>query len=74
MPRQTLDTLHAQGFDASTHTFGRPNLLSVACSQCAAAVINSVPCHEAGCPNTVYECKGCNATVARRGAYCDDCR
>ena len=24
----------------------------IRCSQCAALVINGVPCHETGCPNT----------------------
>jgi hypothetical protein len=68
-----LATLHAQGFDRSSHTFGRPNLISVACSQCQSAVINGVACHERGCPNQVYECRGCNATVNRKGSYCEDC-
>lgn len=27
----------------------------VGCSQCAACVINGVPCHETGCPNQVRE-------------------
>lgn len=69
-----LEAILRQGFDRSTHTFGRPNLISVACSQCQACVINGVACHETGCLNTVYECLGCNAEVSRRGTYCEDCR
>lgn len=72
--KNRLPSVLAQGFDRSTHTFGRPNLISVACSQCQALVINGVPCHETGCPNIVHECRGCNAIVPRRGMYCADCQ
>ena len=44
------------------------------CTQCEALMINGVYCHETGCPNQTYECKGCNAEVSRRGSYCEDCR
>lgn len=36
------------GFDRSTEEEGQ---VRVRCSQCAAVVINGVPCHEQGCPN-----------------------
>ncbi len=67
------DTL---GFTNSTNTFGRPNLVSIACDSCAALVINSVPCHETGCPNATKECNGCNARIPARPylRYCEDCR
>ena len=42
------DTL---GFDQATHVpFTRE--YRIRCSQCDALVINGVPCHETGCPNT----------------------
>lgn len=42
--------LRAKGFDRSY--FSRSdNTWHIACSQCEALVINSVPCHEAGCLN-----------------------
>lgn len=68
-----LQTLRAQGFDESYHVpFTKQ--YKVKCSSCAACVINGIPCHETGCPNQVYECKGCNATVEYQGAYCEDCQ
>jgi hypothetical protein len=63
----------AEGFDLSYVVDGT-NKLQIQCSQCAACVINGVPCHETGCRNQVYECRGCNAVVERRGAYCTDCQ
>lgn len=44
------------------------------CSQCQALSINGTPTHEAGCPNQTFECRGCNARVSRKGAYCEECR
>lgn len=70
----TLENLFALGFDRSSETFGRPNLLSVACSKCQSLVINGTPTHEHGCPNQTHECKGCNNLVPRKGAYCPDCQ
>lgn len=67
------DTL-AQGFDRSSPIFGLTNRVAVGCSQCDAKVINGIATHEHGCPNIVYECKGCNNTVTRRGSYCEDCQ
>lgn len=69
-----LNDLHARGFDASAHTFGRSNLISVACSQCQALVINGTPTHERGCPNAMHECDGCDALVPANVRYCEDCR
>jgi hypothetical protein len=68
-----LETLNALGFDRSANTFGRPNLISVACSRCQALVINGIPAHEHGCPNAVHECNGCNALIPMRQRYCEDC-
>lgn len=70
----TLEELHELGFDRSDYTFGRKNLLSVACSQCQATVINGVPCHEAGCPNRTKECRGCSARIKWNQRYCEDCQ
>jgi hypothetical protein len=58
------DRLIALGFDKGSR----------GCSQCQALSVNGTPTHEAGSPNQTYECKGCNARVSRRGAYCEDCR
>lgn len=66
-----LADLQTAGFDLSRNTEGG---YRVRCSQCEASVINGIACHEAGCPNQTFECKGCNARVSRRGAYCEDCQ
>lgn len=68
-----LAALRAQGFDQSAHV-PFTTQYRVQCSQCVATVINNMPRHEHNCPNTVHECKGCNAHVGRRGAYCEDCQ
>jgi hypothetical protein len=65
--------LHAQGFDRS-HAIPFEKGARVGCSQCDAVCVNGTPCHETGCPNQTFECKGCNAEVSRRGAYCPDCQ
>ena len=64
--------LKAQGFDKS-RAIPFEKGAHVGCSQCDAKAINGVACHETGCQNQVFECKGCNAPVSRRGAYCEDC-
>jgi|MudIll2142460700_1097286.scaffolds.fasta_scaffold148432_3 hypothetical protein len=48
LKRRILADLLASGFDLS-----KPGSLgvSVRCSQCAALVIQGVPCHEPTCPN-----------------------
>ena len=46
--------LHDQGFDLSEH-IPFTKQFRVRCSQCEAAVINGVPCHENGCPNQVRD-------------------
>ncbi len=67
-----LDSLHSQGFDSSTYNKEFRHL-HVLCSQCAAVVINGVPCHETGCPNEMHECNGCNEPVGRNVRYCAEC-
>jgi len=59
------------GFDLSTKS-GRN--FNIRCSQCQSLVINGIPCHEQGCPNMTFECRGCSNRVTRRGAYCPDCQ
>lgn len=68
---QLAQSLQAQGFDRAVATVAG---VSVRCSQCDALVVNGTPTHERGCPNQVYECKGCHAIVARAGQYCEDCQ
>jgi hypothetical protein len=63
--------LESRGFDQSYIVRG--GLIRVRCSQCAAATINGIACHETGCPNAVHECHGCNALVPIRVKYCADC-
>ena len=67
MSAKQVRQLIALGFDRSN-----PGI--VACSQCAALVINNTPCHETGCPNAVHECAGCNALVSVNTKYCEDCQ
>jgi len=43
-----IQLLRRLGFDRSTRT---PGGWHIACSQCAALVINGTACHETGCPN-----------------------
>jgi hypothetical protein len=38
------------GFDLSTHV-PFTKRYRIRCSQCEAACINGIPCHETGCPN-----------------------
>jgi len=45
-----IEELRRLGFDKSSYS-SKSKSWRVACSRCAAAVINSVPCHETGCPN-----------------------
>lgn len=72
-PVMTLGDLRARGFDASRKTDGGRALV-VRCSQCAAAVLCGVPCHETGCPNASHECRGCDARVPMRVRFCADCQ
>ena len=50
MSKSNLEGLMALGFDKSTYA-KVTKTWHVQCSQCDAKVINSVPCHEHGCPN-----------------------
>ena len=68
-----LAKLLAQGFDNSSRDDENGGVF-VHCSQCAAAVISGVACHEHGCPNQVFQCAECGAMDAsRRGGLCDGC-
>lgn len=66
-----LAELEYRGFDSSRKD-GKH--ISVGCSQCAALVINGIPCHETGCPNAKHECHGCNNLIPVNQKYCEDCR
>lgn len=71
-----LDSLLARGFDRSELDDSEPAIyINVRCSQCQALVINGTATHEAGCPNAMQECKGCDTLIpARRYAkYCAEC-
>lgn len=68
-----VSQLHDQGFDNSTE--GEAGEINVACSQCAALVINGTACHEHRCPNTPCECQECGSVHRTQGAArecCDD--
>ena len=49
-----VEHLRRMGFDRSWH-IPFTSRHRVRCSQCAALVINGVPCHENGCPNRVKD-------------------
>ena len=69
--------VHALGFDQSRAVrrgFHEARQFKIACSQCAALVINGTATHEHGCPNATHECAGCNARVSMRVKYCEDCQ
>jgi len=67
-----IEALRLAGFDRTTHVpFTRS--YRVACSSCAALVINGMPAHETGCSNQTHECRGCNASVPARVRYCEAC-
>ena len=51
---KTLKRLREKGFDLSSHVPFTKHY-NVRCSQCEAAVINGVPCHERGCLNEPKE-------------------
>ena len=69
-----LATLRQLGFDLSSHV-PFTTQYRVRCSQCEAAAINGVPCHETGCPHALKECHGCNTLIPARGPkYCADCQ
>jgi hypothetical protein len=71
MSTKGLAALHARGFDNSKALMRG---YKVACSQCAALVINGIACHESRCPNEAHECNGCNALIPARQKYCEDCQ
>lgn len=48
-----LARLHLLGFDESRYNPVTQGF-RVGCSQCQAACINGIPCHEQGCPNTQH--------------------
>lgn len=60
--------LQALGFDASKR-IPFSSSIRVGCSQCEAASINGVACHETGCPNVPRTCRECGNNVPR-GAEC----
>jgi hypothetical protein len=48
----STDLLKRLGFDQSSYD-RRCGTWRVRCSQCEASVINGIPCHEHGCPNSL---------------------
>lgn len=64
----TITELEALGFDQSESD--GEGYLRVRCGQCAALVINGVPCHETGCRNKPHECRECGSMVPA-GESCD---
>lgn len=75
----TLDELHQHGFDASSEddNYDRDDCtrlhISVHCSQCEALVLNGVPTHEHGCPNTPYHCRECGSLHPSRQLAAECC-
>jgi len=68
--KSVITALKQMGFDNSRKGL---NAIDVLCSQCNALVINGIACHETGCPNTKYQCKGCYEYIDYQG-YCSDCQ
>lgn len=68
----TMQELEQWGFDKCRKD-STGELITVGCTQCAAVCVNGVPVHETGCPNTMHECKGCNAIIPVRQKYCGEC-
>jgi hypothetical protein len=66
----TAADLDQLGFDDSTQD---GDVLTVKCSQCAAAVISGVPCHEIGCPHQTGRCAECDAIIPHTRHLCADC-
>ena len=54
MKKSKVQQLRDRGFDEAYYKPGS-GTWKVQCSQCVAAVINGMPCHETGCPNQVRE-------------------
>ena len=86
----TIETFERLGFDRCTEgerecdcadecdgcddCLASPKSITIRCSQCEAAVICGVPCHENGCPNRNYPCRECDINrVGRDGALCETC-
>lgn len=59
------------GFDLSTRE-GRTQT-HIRCSQCQAATINGVPCHETGCPNRRGKCRECDFPIRAYLRICESC-
>lgn len=62
--QERIEQLQTLGFDQSWIT--DHDDIRVACSQCQAACINGIPCHETGCINTPHKCRECGTMHATR--------
>lgn len=69
----TLDELHQHGFDASRLKHPMDLRIAPECSMCEAIVINGVPTHEHGCPNTPYHCRECGSLHPSRQLAAECC-
>ena len=67
--RDIIEKYESMGFDKTTVKHYTTRL---GCSGCDCYFINGIACHETGCPNTTYECKGCNEILDYQG-YCAEC-
>lgn len=72
MSTQIIESLHRRGFDRSMEDEEEGGCFA-SCSQCAAVVINGVPCHEHGCPNDTHPCWECDAPVSKCYRLCESC-
>ncbi len=62
--------LKLDGFDLSA-PIASERSIKVACSQCAAVVINGHPSHEPACPNKPNRCRECGTTVPKGQLCCE---
>lgn len=74
MSTSRLDEVIRLGFDCSEiDARDGQSVLRVRCSQCQAATVNGIPCHEHGCPNQTRECEECEAPIKRGLRLCESC-
>lgn len=66
-----VEHLEDRGFD-QCHASGRSGV-HIGCSQCEAASICGVACHETGCPNQTRACDECGASIPKRQRLCESC-
>lgn len=74
MSTSRLDEVIMLGFDLSEiDADDGQSVLRVRCSQCQAATVNGITCHEHGCPNQKSECRECGGVCEKHERLCESC-